>query len=344
MLIGSITHQFVPVETRVPLKFGTETLTSVTCSRIRLEARGSSGSGVTGWGETPLSVQWVWPSALSYAERHEALMAFSESLVAAWTDWQREGDALELGHDLVFEDLPKRLDAYNAIERKGREPMPWLAALVCASPIDLALHDAFGQSLGRPTYACYDGESLAHDLSRYLEPAEDSKVRFAGRYPADYLLSDLPESLPVWHLVGGLDPLDSSELRGDEPDDGYPVHLREWIRRDGLSCLKIKLRGNDSEWDYRRLLEVGRISAEEGVDHLTTDFNCTVTEPAYVNDILDRLAREDSSTHDRILYVEQPFPYDLEMHRIPVHSLADRKPLFMDESAHDWKHVRLGRE
>jgi hypothetical protein len=111
-----------------------------------------------------------------------------------------------------------------------------------------------------------------------------------------------------------------------------------------LSCLKIKLRGNDSEWDYRRLLEVGRISAEEGVDHLTTDFNCTVTEPAYVNDILDRLAREDSSTHDRILYVEQPFPYDLEMHRIPVHSVADRKPLFMDESAHDWKHVRLGRE
>ena len=148
MRIGSITHQFVPVETRVPLKFGTETLTSVTCSRIRLETRASSGSKVTGWGETPLSVQWVWPSMLPYTERHEALMAFSESLVAAWTDWEREGDALELGHDLVFEDLPKRLDAYNAIERKGREPMPWLAALVCASPIDLALHDAFGHSLG----------------------------------------------------------------------------------------------------------------------------------------------------------------------------------------------------
>ena len=175
MLIGSITHQFVPVETRVPLKFGTETLTSVTCSRIRLEARGSSGAKVTGWGETPLSVQWVWPSALSYVERHEALMAFSESLVEAWTDWKGEGDALEAWSRSGFEDLPKRLDAYNAIERKGCEPMPWLAALVCASPIDLALHDAFGQSLGRPTYACYSRETLAHDLSHYLEPAEDSK-------------------------------------------------------------------------------------------------------------------------------------------------------------------------
>ena len=44
------------------------------------------------------------------------------------------------------------------------------------------------------------------------------------------------------------------------------------------------------------------------------------------------------------LYVEQPFPYDLEANRIDVHSVSSRKPLFMDESAHDWKFVRLGRE
>ena len=45
-----------------------------------------------------------------------------------------------------------------------------------------------------------------------------------------------------------------------------------------------------------------------------------------------------------IPYVEQPFPYELETYRIPVHSVSARKPLFMDESAHDWAHVRLGRE
>ena len=45
-----------------------------------------------------------------------------------------------------------------------------------------------------------------------------------------------------------------------------------------------------------------------------------------------------------ILYVEQPFPYDLEAHRIDVHSVSARKPLFMDESAHDWRLIRLGRE
>ena len=70
MRIGSITHQFVPVETRVPLKFGTETLTSVTCSRIRLEARGSSGAKVTGWGETPLRYSG-FGLELPYTERQK---------------------------------------------------------------------------------------------------------------------------------------------------------------------------------------------------------------------------------------------------------------------------------
>ena len=138
--------------------------------------------------------------------------------------------------------------------------------------------------------------------------------------------------------------MDESELTGDEPEDGYPVHLKEWITRDGLDCLKIKLRGNDSEWDYDRLVKIGGIARQYDVSSLTTDFNCTVTDPEYVNEILDRLAKEQPDSHERILYVEQPFPYDLETHRIDVHSVSSRKPLFMDESAHDWQHIRLGRE
>ena len=38
--------------------------------------------------------------------------------------------------------------------------------------------------------------------------------------------------------------------------------------------------------------------------------------------------------YEAILYVEQPFPYDLEAHPIDVHSVSARKPLFLDESAH----------
>ena len=66
--------------------------------------------------------------------------------------------------------------------------------------------------------------------------------------------------------------------------------------------------------------------------------------PDYVNAILDRLMVEYPRLYGALLYVDQPFPYDLERHRIDVHSLSARKPLFMDESAHDWKLVRLGRQ
>ena len=66
-------------------------------------------------------------------------------------------------------------------------------------------------------------------------------------------------------------------------------------------------------------------------------------DPEYVNRILDRLRDNEPRTYASILYVEQPFPYDLERHQIDVRSVAARKPLFMDESAHDWTLVRLGR-
>jgi hypothetical protein len=79
------------------------------------------------------------------------------------------------------------------------------------------------------------------------------------------------------------------------------------------------------------------------VPSLSADFNCTVTEPAYVNQILDRLAAEQPEIHSRLLYVEQPFPYELDDFPIDVHSVAARKPLFMDESAHDWQQIRRGR-
>jgi L-alanine-DL-glutamate epimerase-like enolase superfamily enzyme len=335
---------FVPVETRVPLKFGTEVLTSVSCARVSLRVRDREGNESVGWGETPLSVQWVWPSEVAYRERLDALLDFCARLLPEWSDDGSSGHAIELGYSLLFERLPRILESYNRDEREGLEPIPWLAALVCASAYDLALHDAYGIANNLPTYECYGEEHCNVDLSTFLEPAQKTEVDFSGKYTADFLVLPRPDKIPVWHLVGGLDPLDESELKGDEPQDGYPVHLEEWIDSDGLNCLKIKLRGNDSDWDYERLKSIGRISEAKSVDYLTTDFNCTVTDPAYVNEILDRLQRESPETHRKILYVEQPFPYDLEEHHIEVHSVAERKPIFMDESAHDWEHVRLGRE
>jgi L-alanine-DL-glutamate epimerase-like enolase superfamily enzyme len=335
---------FLPIKTRMPLKFGPEITTEVTLARVRMTVRDASGRAAEGWGETPLSVQWVWPSTLSYEFRHEVLKRFCVDLAAAWARFEASGHPLEVGYLFTRDVLPGLLDRVNR-ERAaaGGEPMPWLAALVCCSAFDLALHDAFGMLHEVPTYSTYNALFMNADLSAYLTPAEGTKVSFAGTYPEDFLVLPRPESLPAWHLVGGKDPIDASELTGSEPDDGYPVLLADWVRNDGLTCLKVKLRGDDAAWDYDRLVKVGRVAIENGAEWLTADFNCTVQDPVYVNAILDRLIVEEPRLYGMVLYVEQPFPYELESHPIDVHSVAARKPLFMDESAHDWRQIKLGR-
>lgn len=333
---------FLPVKTRVPLKFGHETLTEVTCARACVTVEGRDGKTAEGWGETPLSVQWGWPSELPYDERHTEMKDFCRRVAAALRDFDADaGHAFEVGHDLLHHLLPDLLQSVN--HRRKAAPMPWLAGLICGSPFDIAIHDAYGNLHGVPVWSTYGRDWMSHDLAHYLQPAKDTSLTFKGLYPSDFYALERPESLPAWHLVGGKDWIAPEEATADAPQDGYPFLLRDWIRRDGLKCLKIKLRGNDAEWDFDRIAKVGQIAIEEGCDWLSLDFNGTCDGTAYVNDMLDRLLRDLPRTYGMVLYIEQPFPYELEQFPIDAHSCAARKPLFLDESAHDWHMVRLGR-
>jgi hypothetical protein len=145
------------------------------------------------------------------------------------------------------------------------------------------------------------------DLAVYLTPAAGTAVSFAGRYPEDFPVRPAPQEVVAWHLVGGKDLLEEAERTGSEPDDGYPVLLRDWIRRDGLPCLKVKLRGDDGAWDYAHLSAVGKIATDDGCRWLSAHFNCTVNDPLYVTDPRDRLLVEQPSLYAMLLYVEQPF-------------------------------------
>ena len=338
MKIKSVELWFLPVSMRMPLKFGAQVMDQVVCARTRVTLEDANGNLAQGWGETPLSVAWVWPSRLDYWEREEALKAFCRHIAHTLPETGLSGHPMEIGRDFIEDRLSQLSGAFNAA-RQAEAAMPYLAALVCFSPFDIAIHDAYARAKEVPVYQIYSGEQMSRDLAHYFDDE-----RFAGKFPEDFLVVPSSKQMPVWHLVGGLDPIAENELTGGEPNDGHPVLLRDWIRRDGLNCLKVKLRGNDAEWDYARLVAIGQICLEENVDWLTTDFNCTVTDPAYVNHILDQLCHEQALTYQKILYVEQPFPYDLEAHSIDVHSVSARKPLFMDESAHDWRCVKRGRE
>ncbi|MFW6138611.1 MAG: enolase C-terminal domain-like protein [Spirochaetota bacterium] len=331
---------FIPISTRMMLVFGKQTLTSVTCLRVRIEIENEKGASASGWGEVPLNIQWLWPSSLCYEKRMDLVKEIVFNLADSLVGSEQTGHAVDLGN-YILETLVPDVTREQHNHREKREYIPWLAALAAASAFDIAVHDAYGNLHNTPVYNTYNAEFMSHDLSFYFHGYQDG-ARFRGKYPEDYLLRPSSVRLTAWHLVGGKDPLEPEELTGDEPDDGYPVLLKDWIRKDGLRCLKVKLLGADPEWDYNRVVRVGCIAAEEGVYWLSVDFNCTVREPGYVVELLDRLMVECPRIYGMLLYVEQPFPYDFTHYPIDVHAVSARKPLFMDESSFQWRNVPRG--
>ncbi len=320
---------FIPIKMRLPLKFGAETISSIQIAHVEFEAYGKIGIG-----ETPLSVAWAWPANLSFAFREQMMRSFCSFLGENWE--APTLDPMVANYDFLMNKLPLLLEKFNVA---NKIEMPYLAALICASPFDIAIHDAFGLAKNVPTYQTYNKNYMSKDLAYFF-----GDEKFSGRYPEDYFVEQVAESLPVWHLVGGKDLLYESEKNGTEIVDNYPVTLEKWIERDGIKCLKIKLTGNDSLWDYNRIVEIGKIALKYNCEALSPDFNCMVKSVDYVNEILDRLNSEYPKIYEKLLYVEQPFPYDLEKNQIDVHSCSARKALFMDESAHDWKFVKMGLE
>ena len=74
--------------------------------------------------------------------------------------------------------------------------MPFLGALICASPVDHAVHDAFGRQRHRQL-RLWPGD--VSSTWRYLGPD------YRGVYPSQFLRQDYLPQVPVFHLVGGLD-------------------------------------------------------------------------------------------------------------------------------------------
>src|SRR5438045_9769596 len=105
---------------------------------------------------------------------------FCLRLAEACASFDGRGHALEIGHDFQERVLPTLLARFNKEGRGATGPMPWLAALVCCSVFDLALHDAHGQILGQPVYDTYNAHLLNRDRGGLLTPAAGAGVSLLG--------------------------------------------------------------------------------------------------------------------------------------------------------------------
>src|SRR5262249_61644525 len=107
--------------------------------------------------------------------------------------------------DLLEPRFLARLDPV-AVELGLSERIPVLAGLVAASPFDAAIHDGFGKVHGLNCYHTYGPDFLPHDLGRFLGP------EFAGQRLHDYVTTDPKPRMPLYHLVGALDPATPADV------------------------------------------------------------------------------------------------------------------------------------
>jgi L-alanine-DL-glutamate epimerase-like enolase superfamily enzyme len=319
---------------RTNLKFGSVVVGDLPTGYARVVVETIDGRRGVGWGAMFLMDLWAWPlSKATHEQKNAAMREVLAAYAKALTERPGHGHPIELfrQNEAALERL-----ARDASERHTPgEQLPFLGALVSASPVDHAVHDAYGNALGMDSYRCYGNDHMSFDLSRYLGD------EYCGVYPSQFLREDFQDTVPVFHLVGGLDVLREKDAPSNAPDDGVPNSLEKWIERDGVFCLKVKLKGTDLAWDLDRTEEVARIYHDVRENaapslparpFLTADTNEQCESPAYIVEYLAKLKERARDVYDDVLYIEQPTERDLRAHSWDMRPITAHKPVLIDES------------
>ncbi|MGE5645855.1 MAG: enolase C-terminal domain-like protein [Acidobacteriota bacterium] len=326
---------------RRPMKFGGNVVDRVTLLNVYCTVRSASGKTARGFGSMPMGNVWSFPShKLSYDQTLAAMKALAGQIETITRKYGEPGHPVEI--NIALE--PAYLEAAARLSANLAEPMPKLCTLVTASPFDAAIHDAYGKLHGLNCYRTYGPQFLPRDLGELLAPD------FKGESLERYVSRDPKAAMPLYHLVGAVDPLTDADLK-DRLNDGLPETLPEWIAYNGITHIKIKLNGDDLEWDAGRVLAVDRVTAEaqrkRGVASwvYSLDFNEKCPNVEYLIEFLNRVKAGAPAAFDRIQYVEQPTARDLKAHRANVmHKAAKLRPVVIDESLTDLENLLLARE
>jgi len=319
---------------RTPIKFGGVALDRVTLLDAEVRVRTRDGRSATGRGSMPLGNAWSWPSRkLAYADTLAAMKTLAGRVAGLYGACKHVGHPVDITHELEPE-FPR-----TAARLETAEPMPPLAAMVVASPFDAALHDAFGKALGQSCYHAYSAEFVSHDVGHYLGD------EFEG-IPLDAALTREPAAtMPLYHLVGALDPLTAADVKTPVAD-GLPETLGEWITFNGLTHLKIKLNGDDVGWDVERVIGVDAVAsaARPGAWHYSLDFNERCPAVEALLDFLRRLKERSPTAYERVQYIEQPTARDLKANAHQVmHEASKLRPVVIDESLLDLESLKQAR-
>lgn len=327
--IVEIEPSYEDYQYRTPMKFGGTVVTRVTLQNVRCKVRGRNGKVAEGSGSMSMGNVWSFPSKImSYDQTLDAMKKLSARIAKLTNDERAWGHPIDLNCALE----PQYLAAAAEISRSLAQPIPKLCTIVTASPFDAAIHDAYGKLHNKNSYQTLGPEYLHHDLSHYLGP------EFRGETLDRYILPHSKPELPLYHLVSAVDPITKADVK-HPIGDGLPETLPEWIRYNGITHIKIKLDGDDHEWDLNRVIQVNKATAQTERERkvagyvYSLDFNEKCPNVGYLIDFLHELKAKSPDGYRRIQYVEQPTARDLKANpQNDMHAASKLVPVVIDES------------
>ncbi|HKC86804.1 MAG TPA: hypothetical protein VKG02_12555, partial [Blastocatellia bacterium] len=159
--VEDLTFGYEEFRYRAPYKFGGVPVDRATILNVNVTVRTRDGKTAKGFGSMPLGNVWSFPSrTLSYDTTLAAMKTLTERFARLTADCKESGHPIDLTH--ILEPLYVKAAAEETLRLQLAEPIPVLCSLVCASPFDAALHDAFGKAHGLNCYHTYGHDFLAH--------------------------------------------------------------------------------------------------------------------------------------------------------------------------------------
>jgi len=341
--ILDVRYSFEDYKYRAPYQFGGRTVDNVTLLNVDVRVVTASGTEAAGFGSMPLGNAWSFLSqVVSFDQSLEAMKQLAGSIRTITAGYARPAHPI----DINFELEPEYLKAATEVSRtmKLAETIPKLCTQVTASAFDAALHDAFGKANGISCYLGYGSQYMTRDLSYYLGP------EFRGEFLDRYVLKQPVPSIFLYHSVGASDPIVEQDIK-QRIGDGLPETLPEWIERDQITHIKIKLNGADLKADVERVVSIERAAAETqrrlGVQQwkYCCDFNERCKDVGYLMSFLDQIKQRAPEVLTRLQYIEQPTARDLKANlNNRMHEAAKIVPVVIDESLVDLESFHLSRK
>jgi hypothetical protein len=307
---------------RMPFRFGVITMRAAPLLTLAVEVEDSAGRRATGYAADFLAYRW-------FDKRPEKSLADNCRDLLASVD-EAQGLYLEAGKEGYEAPFALWRATLPEIERRAlARDFNRLGASFGASMLERGVIDALGRMSGQ-TFAQLVRGGLGIDLGSLCEELRGREI---GAFLPDRPL----ERLHVRHTVGLLDPITAADRREAAVLDGLPETLEDYLDRDGIRYLKIKVAGRLDE-DIGRLEAIAAVlDRRDGAFHISLDGNEQYRHADDFLELIDRIKATPrlARLYAQIMFIEQPLDRAVALDPAikPALSVLSRdKPVIIDEA------------